>query len=71
MLVVSLRGVNFGFWSYLGCSGQNVIIFSRECLFYGCTRKVPVFFICLCFKMVSFRGSKKFGPCPDWSPLGV
>ena len=30
MLGVSLRGVNFGFWSHLGCSGQNVIIFSRE-----------------------------------------
>ena len=30
MLVVSLRGVNFGFWSRLGCSGQNVIIFSRR-----------------------------------------
>ena len=22
MLLVSLRGVNFGFWSHLGCSGQ-------------------------------------------------
>ena len=30
MLVVSLRGVNFGFWSHVGCSGQNAIIFSRE-----------------------------------------
>ena len=30
MLVVSLKGVNFGFWSHLGCSGQNAIIFSRE-----------------------------------------
>ena len=30
MLVVSLRGVNFAFWSHLGCSGQKVIIFSRE-----------------------------------------
>ena len=30
MLVVSLRGVNFGFGSHLGCSGQNAIIFSRE-----------------------------------------
>ena len=30
MLVVSLRGVNFGFWSHLGCSGPNAIIFSRE-----------------------------------------
>ena len=30
MLIVSLRGINFGFWSHLGCSGQNAIIFSRE-----------------------------------------
>ena len=30
MLVVSLRGVNFGFWFQLGCSTQNAIIFSRE-----------------------------------------
>ena len=30
MLVVSLRGVNFGLWSHLGYSGQNAIIFSRE-----------------------------------------
>ena len=30
MLVVSLRGVNFVFWSHLGCSGKNAIIFSRE-----------------------------------------
>ena len=30
MLVVSHRGVNFGFCSRLGCSGQNVIICSRE-----------------------------------------
>ena len=27
MLVVSLRDVNFGFWSHLGCSGH---IFNRE-----------------------------------------
>ena len=30
MLVVSLRGVNFGLWSHLGCSGQNAIIVSRN-----------------------------------------
>ena len=30
MLLVSLRGLNFGFWSHLGCSGQNAIIFNRE-----------------------------------------
>ena len=23
MLVVWLKGVNFGFWSHLGCPGQN------------------------------------------------
>ena len=27
MLVVLLRGVNFGFWSHLECSGQNAVIF--------------------------------------------
>ena len=30
MLVVSLRGVNFGFWSHLGCSGQSPNILSRQ-----------------------------------------
>ena len=39
MLVVSLRGVNCRFWSCLGCSGQNTIIFSRKGLFKGCTRR--------------------------------
>ena len=33
MIVVSLRGVNFRFWSRLGCSGQNTIIFSRKVSF--------------------------------------
>ena len=30
MLVVSLRGVNFGFWSRLGCSGQSANILSSR-----------------------------------------
>ena len=30
ILAVLFRGVNFGFWSHLGCSGQNAIVFSRE-----------------------------------------
>ena len=30
MLVISLRGVNLGFGSPLGCPGQNAIIFSCE-----------------------------------------
>ena len=33
MLIISLRGVNFRFWSPLGCSGQNTIIFSHKGLF--------------------------------------
>ena len=30
MLVVSLRGVNFGFWSRLGCFGESPNILSRQ-----------------------------------------
>ena len=30
MLVVSLRGVNFGFWSHLGCSEENATKFSCQ-----------------------------------------
>ena len=30
MLVVSLSGVNFGFWSPFGCSGQSANILSRQ-----------------------------------------
>ena len=33
MLVVSLRGVNFRFWSRLGCSGQNSIILAAKVSF--------------------------------------
>ena len=33
MLVVSLRGVNFGFWSQLRSSEQNIIKLSRNGLF--------------------------------------
>ena len=39
MLVISPRGVNFGFWSHLGCSGQNAIIFSRKGLLFVCVLK--------------------------------
>ena len=36
---VSLRSVNFGFRSHLGCSGQNAIIFSRNVSFRVATKK--------------------------------
>jgi len=39
ILVVWLSAVNFGFWSRLGCSGQNAIIFSHQDLVKGCTRR--------------------------------
>ena len=71
MFIVSLRGVNFRFCSRLGCSGQNVIIFSCQGLVKGCTRRNTVLFICLCYKLVSFRGLHKLWPHPDWSLLGV
>ena len=41
MLVVSLKGINLRFWSHLGCSGQNAIIFSREGLVQGLNSKFP------------------------------
>ena len=30
MLVVSFRGVNFGFWSRLGCSGYSINVLRRQ-----------------------------------------
>ena len=39
ILVVSFRGLNLGCRSHLRCSGQNVIVFSREGLVEGCTRR--------------------------------
>jgi len=46
MLIVWLRGENFGFWSHLGCSGQNAIIFSCEGLVEGCTRRSKKMYKC-------------------------
>ena len=55
MLIVSLRGVNFGFWSHLGCSGQDTIIFSREGLVEGCTRKnLKIYILYVYFQFVLF-----------------
>ena len=39
MLFVSLRGIKFGFWSRLGCSGQSANILSRQGLVYGSAKK--------------------------------
>ena len=39
MLGASLRGVNFRFWSHLGCSEQNSTKFSCQSLVWGCTQR--------------------------------
>ena len=57
MPVVSLRGVNFGFWSCLGCSGQNVIIFSQQGLVnLRVAREEILFFLFVYFIYWSFLG---------------
>ena len=59
MLVVSVRGINFGCWSHLACAGQNAIIFSHEGLVQGCTRKIYI----VCVLSWSLLGVKK-----AWAP---
>ena len=81
MLVVSLRGVNFRFWSRLGCFGQNTLIFSRKGLFKDCTRRnIKKLYFFNSFYLLdscnqslkwSLLGVKKVEPRPNWSPLGV
>ena len=39
MLVVSLRGVTFGFWSRLGCSRQHANILCHQGLVKGSAKK--------------------------------
>ena len=62
MLIVSLRGVNFRFWSHLlkGVLGKTPLYLAINLSFRVPSLKVT--FICLCFKMVSFRGQKELGP---------
>ena len=63
MLVVSLRGVNFGFWSHLGCSGPSTIIG----LFQGCTRRIiKKLYILNLFYLLDLSNQSL-----TWSLLGV
>ena len=65
MLVVSPCGVNFGFWSRLGCSGHSTNISSRqETQNYAKRNRSQIFFL-TCFVFVFcvflsglFQGSK-------------
>ena len=76
MLVASLyRGINFRFWSRLGCSGQSANILSAKVSFRVpqrntiTQRETEVKFSF--FLAVSFRGQNLLNTNPDWSPLGV
>ena len=40
MLVVSLRGVKFAFWSHLGCFGQNAINLAVKVSFRVASKKI-------------------------------
>ena len=64
MLVVSLRGVNFGFWSHLGCSEQNATKFSRQKSRLGLHAKKYIKYIFLIRFIYSFRGQKKAWTTP-------
>ena len=59
MLVISLRGVNFRFWSLLGCTGSHLGLKYKKYIF-------NMFFVCYHLEVKKWPG-----PCPDWSPLGV
>ena len=78
MLVVSLRGVNFGFWSRLGCPRHSTnILRCQETRNYTKRNRSQIFFLTcfvfvfVCFKAVSVRGQNLQKRQPDWSPLGV
>ena len=81
MLVVSLRGVNFGFWSRLGCSGQSANILSRQGLGfreetqnYAKKNRSQIFiflFFFFFFSALSSTGQNLLKPRPYWSLSGV
>ena len=75
MLVVSLRGLNFGFWSHLGCSGKNAIIFDLAVkVSFRVAREKSLYFLFVCVLKWSpslLVVEKKLGPRRDWPTLGV
>ena len=59
ILIVSLRGVNFGFWSRLGCSGyfmppRSRLGFREETQNYAKTNRSQIFFLtCFVYRIAS------------------
>ena len=50
MLVVSLRVVNFGFWSHLGCSGQTPLYLAINVSFrVACEEILKNYAFSICF----------------------
>ena len=64
-------------WDDFCTPSNNHPTLCRFLLFYSSiirsspSLKVTVLFICLFYKLVSFRGLHKLQPRPDWFPLGV
>ena len=53
-----------------GVLGKTPLYLAVEVSFIGLHTENYKKNMCLCFKMVFFRGQKKVGPRPDWSHLG-
>ena len=67
MLIVSLRGVNFGCWSRLGCSGQSANIlrcrlgFREETQNYAKRNRSQIFFLtCFVYRITSVIINQRF-----------
>ena len=58
MLVVSLRGVNFGFWCHLGCSGQTPLYLAVKVSFRVAREKL-LYFLFVCVLKWSLLGCQK------------
>ena len=80
VLVVSLRGVNFRFWSRLRCSGQNTLYLAVKVSFRVAREEILNIIFSIHFiysihvikvKMIALRSQKKVRPRPNFSPSGV
>ena len=69
MLVISLRGVNFRFWSRLGCSEQNATKFSCQVSFRVARKEIYKIYVFNLFYLL-FYWSKKGWATPSLAYLG-
>ena len=71
MLVVSLRGVNFGCLVSLRVFRAKPQYVKAEQISFRVEHEEMEKINYILLSLVSFRGHKKVGPRPDWSPFGV